>query len=249
MLTAAITLLLGTALREEPALPKTFEEVQRSIGVDMRKLKAYRDSWLLTTTTPTDKVTLRVTRSIDGDRGALSVSAGGQPVLLLGSNAKMSYFIYTGREMVAKFDGGNAWLGRTPTIDPKFLQDGDFNMNFDGIYDLMVSSRPGLTLTKIENSLFEGVAARLVSAQAKRPGSNSGVTVRIWVGPDTFVPLRAEADVVAANGTKLKFTAVRDRVDTAAKFPEKEFDYPEDLATGYQTVEWKMLVPGFAQSR
>jgi hypothetical protein len=226
--------------------PTTLEQVLKEIGKEARGLTGYKDSWTLNTTAGQEKLSMRVMRSIDGKRGAMGAFLNGNLLVLVGSNSKESFFVLYPNRVYTKYSAGNPWYDRAPNLSTAGLQDGDFNINFDGLYDMVVTSVPTLKLDGIENGLFEGKPCRVVQASAKRP-TGSGVDFSMWLMKDKWIPLRVEAKVTQRDGGKVSFIALRDRIETAAKFTNAEFDFPKDLVDGFKEEEWKRVVPGFLE--
>lgn len=247
---AFITLMLATtpllAQGMQSSAPTSLEQVLKEVGKESRSLTAYKDAWTLNTVAGQQKVGMRVMRSIDGKRGAMGAFVNGNLLVLVGSNSKESYFVLYPNRVYSKFATGNPWYDRGPNLSTVGLQDGDLNINFDGLYDLVVTSQPVLKLDAIENGLFEGKPCRIVRASAKRP-TGSGVEFSMWLMKDKWIPLRVEANVTQRDGGKISFIGLRERIETSAKFESSEFDFPKDLVDGFKEEDWKRVVPGFAQ--
>jgi hypothetical protein len=160
----------------------------------------------------------------------------------------MSYFIHHGAEVFAQFERGNAWLAKPMPLDAKQLSDGDFNLNPDGIYDFLISSKPELKFNGFTSAIHEDKKVKVANLGIKRDDGVSGVDLRLWFPADSFVLLRAEAEV-NAQGRKITFKAVRERISTGVKFTLDEFSFKKQLTEGYREMVWSKLVPGFAGTK
>ena len=74
-------LLVSLLANQSDKAPETIDALQKRMAQDSRKLKTYRDSWLLTTNTPNSKVQMRILRSIDGPRCAVMALIDDRPIL------------------------------------------------------------------------------------------------------------------------------------------------------------------------
>lgn len=240
---SALIATLAMPQTEKP--PETVDALQKRMAQDSRKLRTYRDSWLLTTTTPGGKVQMKVLRSIDGERCSMMAMIGQTPVANLGSDGKTSFFALHNNSVVTYFKTGNAWYGKLPAIDPAKLSEGDFNINIEGAYDWIIRCRPELKLIGTQEALLDGDPARLVTGEARRPNSEGRVVLKMWFPKDSYVLARAEATVTTEAKQKISFTAIRDRIDRTAKFETEEFTLPKELVTGYRELPWNQVVPGF----
>jgi hypothetical protein len=239
--------MLAALLAFQPAaVPADVPALLGAMAAEARKLKNYRDEWLLVIESGGQKVQLKVLRSIDGDRGGLMALAQDVPVLWLGSDGKKSFYISPQTESFAELTTGNAWSKVPTNFEPGGIKDGDFNFNFDGVYDLAISSKPSLKLVGIENSIVDGEKARKATMEAKRPGSKGGVSLQLWLMADRWIPIRAEAEVTNAQGDASKFRAFRVRSDDKATLSEQDFSFPTSAVEGFARVPWGKLVPGFS---
>lgn len=245
ILTALLPAFALAAL-DTPKVPDTMAALRKAMATDARKLTKYQDSWLLTTTTSDQKFVLRVVRSIDGVRGATAAFVDRTPIVSLGSDGKTSFFALHTQQVYAQTEG-NPWQSRVLGGAGLPVEDGDFNFNFDGIYDFEISSKPELTLGGIEKSLFEGKPARMATCSVTRTGGDSGVVLKLWFPEDRFILLRAEATIKPKAGSPISFTAIREKAREDATYDADEFSLDQDLVDGFKRMEWSKLVPGFSK--
>ncbi|MBS1704706.1 MAG: hypothetical protein JST40_02445 [Armatimonadetes bacterium] len=240
-----ITAMLLPLLMAQPAAPKSFEDMMAQTRAAYRSLKSYRDSWFMKTTAGDQEQLLKFERQIDGERGSMKATLDGEVILQLGSDGKASFFMVPGFSKYAEFSGKNPWITRDPKDDEKLMQDGDFNVTVDGIYDILVTSKPSLKLLTFTPGKFEGQDVRVAKCEVRRPDTKSGVDMTITFEKGKMLIVRLECDVIGRDSSKANMVLLRESSAEGAKLDPTQFEMPKSVTSSYSKAPWEEIVPGF----
>lgn len=219
--------------------PKTWDEVMRGLHREVRKVRNTTETWALTTEFGGQKQTMVTTRTLNGSLARVRSTLEGRNLMEYGYDGKDAFFVIYPDKVYGRETGPNQAFAAAYQAPPqKELEDGTFLFQFNGLYDLMIVTKPALRITVAERTTLGGKPARRIVARASNPKSKGQVEVTVWLAPDVDRLMRAEARGQGKEGPALRMTLVRTAFNPAAKFTPATFRLAPATIRGFQRVAW-----------
>ena|GEM_PF-3646895 len=223
----------------QAALPKTWDEVMRGLHQETRRIRNTIETWTLTTEMGKQRQQMVTTRTLNGKLARVRSSLMGKSLLEYGYDGKQAYFVVYPDQVYGLETGKNqAFAAPYQTPNQAEMQDGMFLFQFNGLYDLMIASKPAMRLVIAERVALGGKPARRVVGRATNPKTKGSIEVVLWLAPDKDRLLRAEANGKGKDGPSLTMTLIRTAMNPAATFTASTFRLNPSAIKGFQRVTW-----------
>ncbi|MEZ0324786.1 MAG: hypothetical protein ACAH95_02680 [Fimbriimonas sp.] len=178
--------LFVMAIAVQAEAPKDFVGVLRSMHAEQRKLRLYQDEWTLDAEGRGPKLFAK--RWIDGKRYRMVMYSDDAPLMEAAYDGTThSMIMHMAKAYsVAKVPNPDFDTPFSAEPDHTHEDEQDFNLGFNGGYDLVIRMKPWPTIRSIKAVTVNGVPSKVVDSEWARPDGRK-VDVQMVFDPDKWL--------------------------------------------------------------
>lgn len=214
--------------------PRSFDDVQKLMYTDARKLKGYSDTWAFTQ--PDGETKISYDRKVDGNKAYLKVVVNGKPMLMSCHDGKARGIVNFSEKMFASENAKNTSFTAPYKPESEKSGSGTLNVAFVDAYDLSITCTPPFALSGIKSGRENGKQVRVVTALASNPDTGGKVTFELILEMDRWVPLRFGVSIKSKDGKVRSFEGKRTSFSENQKFQISDFQVDSFGAKGFKRV-------------